>query len=185
MPGRAGAALTTPGRARTARWSGSGKRDGKRSTRGTGVRHPLDQAPARTWWIWAGCGAHSPPKTVGNSRGGGHEPPGRLRGRSAAYSQRCRRGIVGLLLRRATHSEHGNRSGSCPALRHQRRWRGWAHRPPIGPGRDGAAVVLRAGESPRTWGRAAAVSRSDWRLQCRKTRPRTGTDRRLAGADPR
>src|SRR5580704_18116831 len=25
---------------------------------------------------------------------------------------------------------------------------GWAHRPPIGPGRGGAAVVLRAGESP-------------------------------------
>ena len=28
-PGRVGAALTTPGRAGTARWSGSGKRDGK------------------------------------------------------------------------------------------------------------------------------------------------------------
>jgi hypothetical protein len=38
---------------------------------------------------------------------------------------------------------------------------GWAHRPSIGPGWGGAAVVLRAGESPCTWGRAAAVSRRD------------------------
>ena len=36
---------------------------------------------------------------AGNSRGGGHELPGRLRGKAAAYSQRRRRGIVGLLLR--------------------------------------------------------------------------------------
>ena len=38
---------------------------------------------------------------------------------------------------------------------------GWVHRRPIGPGRGGAAVVLRAGESPCTWGRAAAVTRRD------------------------
>lgn len=95
----------------------------------------------------------------GTPRGGGHEPPGRLRGRTAAYSQRSRRGIVGLLLRRANHCEHGNRPGSALSPRVQRGCRGWAHRPPTGLGRGGAAVVLRAGESPRTWGRAAAVSR--------------------------
>jgi hypothetical protein len=118
------------------------------------MRHRLE-----TWWIWAGSGAHLSSAWAGNFRGGGHEPPGRLRGRTAAYPQRCRRGIVGLLLRRANHCEHGNRPGSCPAARRQRVGWGWAHRPPIGPGRGGAAVVLRAGESLRTWGRAAAVSR--------------------------
>jgi len=40
-------------------------------------------------------------------------------------------------------------------------WRGWVHRRPIGPGRGGAAVVLGAGESLCTRGRAAAVSRRD------------------------
>jgi hypothetical protein len=120
------------------------------------MRHRLE-----IWWIWAGSGAYLSSKWAGNFRGGGHEPSGRLRGRSAAYSQRCRRGIVGLLLRRANHSEHGNRPRSCPAARGQREWWGWAHRPPNGPGRGGAAVVLRAGESPCTWGRAAAVSRRE------------------------
>ncbi len=45
---------------------------------------------------------------------------------------------------------------ACPA-----RAEGWVHRRPIRPGRGGAAVVLRAGESPGTWGRAAAVSRRE------------------------
>jgi hypothetical protein len=98
---------------------------------------------------------------AGNSLGGGHVLPGRLRGRTAAYPQRCRRGTVGLLLRRANLSEHGNRSGPCLACPRPAGGWGWAHRPPTGPGRGGAAVVLRAGESPRTRGRAAAVSRRE------------------------
>jgi len=106
------------------------------------MRHRLE-----TWWIWAGSGACPSSVWAGNSRGGGHELPGRLRGRPAAYSQRCRRGIVGLLLRRANHSEHGNRPGLRPVRRILRRWRGWVRRPPIGPGRGGAAVVLRGRES--------------------------------------
>jgi hypothetical protein len=122
------------------------------------MRHRLE-----TWWIWAGSGAYPSSVGAGNSRGGGHELPGRLRGRTAAYSQRGRRGIVGLLLRRANHSEHGNRLGSRPAARVQREGWGWAHRSPIGPGWGGAAVVLRAGESPCAWGRAAAVSRGEGR----------------------
>ena len=84
---------------------------------------------------------------AGNSGDGRHEPSWRPRGRSAAYSWRCRRGIVGLLLRRANHSEHGNRPGSCPLRRVRRCWWGWARRPSIGPGRGGAAVVLRGRES--------------------------------------
>ena len=45
----------------------------------------------------------------------------------------------------------------CPASRGQRAGLGWARCRPNGPGRGGAAVVLRAGESPCAWGRAAAV----------------------------
>jgi hypothetical protein len=122
---------------------------------------PFIRRRLETWWIWAGSGAHLSSVWAGNFRGGGHELPGRLRGRSAAYSQRCRRGIVGFLLRRANHSEHGNRPGPRLATCRQRVGQGWAHRPLTGPGRGGAAVVLRAGESPRTWGRAAAVSRGE------------------------
>src|SRR5680860_306689 len=58
-------------------------------------------------------------------------------------------------------SEHGNRLGSCPSPRYRCGRSGWVHRQPIGSRRGGAAVVLRAGESPCTWGRAAAVSRRD------------------------
>jgi hypothetical protein len=36
---------------------------------------------------------------------------------SAAYPWRGRWDTVGLLLRRANHSEHGNRLGSCPVRR--------------------------------------------------------------------
>src|SRR4029077_4068864 len=63
-----------------------------------------------------GWGRRAPARMLraGNSRGGGHELPGRPRGKTAAYLQRSRRGIVGLLLRRANHCEHGNCSGPCP-----------------------------------------------------------------------
>ncbi len=57
--------------------------------------------------------------------------------------------------------ERGNRLGSRPFLHIQCRESGRVHRRPTGPGRGGAAVVLRAGESPCTWGRAGAVSRRD------------------------
>jgi hypothetical protein len=40
MPVRAGAALTKPGRARTARWYGSGKRDGEEYARNRRVTPP-------------------------------------------------------------------------------------------------------------------------------------------------
>ena len=40
-------------------------------------------------------------------------------------------------------SEHGNRSGPYPTPRIRRGGSGWVHRRPIGPGRGGAAVVLR------------------------------------------
>src|SRR4029077_11374267 len=46
--------------------------------------------------------------------------------------------------------------GLALCVRLQRAWWGWVHPPPIGPGQGGAAVVLRAGESRRTWGRGAA-----------------------------
>ena len=94
---------------------------------------------------------------------------------------------VGCLLRRAISSEHGNRPWSARGPRGQRGASGWAHRRPIGPGRGGAAVVLRGPGEPVTWGRAAAVFEKGWRLQCRKMRRRmvtprpTTTHRRCAG----
>ena len=97
---------------------------------------------------------------AGNSRGGWHVLAGRLRGRSAAYPQRCRRGTAGLLLRRANLSEHGNRPDVALCARVQRVM-GLGAPTTDRSGRGGAAVVLRAGESPRTWGRAAAVSRRE------------------------
>src|SRR6476659_54450 len=70
----------------------------------------------------------------------------------------------------------------CPVLRGQRADPGWARCRPTGPGRGGAAVVLRAGESPRTWGRAAAVPRREGgcnaaRRAAEWQRPRSGAGR--------
>ena len=52
-----GAALTTPGRVSTARWCGSGQRDGKAYARNQCLT-PLNGPPAPIWRIWAGRGAH-------------------------------------------------------------------------------------------------------------------------------
>ena len=121
----------------------------ERSTRGTDVITPLNAIPARTWRIWAGSGAHHPRTAAGGNSPGGVKPAtGRLQGRSAAYSRRGRWGRVGLLLRRANHSEHGNHLRSARLPRFRRGWLGWVRRQPIGRGWGGAAVVLRAGESP-------------------------------------
>ena len=48
------AASTKPGRASTARWSGSGKQDGKVYVRNQRFKAPQVLPPARTWRIWAG-----------------------------------------------------------------------------------------------------------------------------------
>jgi hypothetical protein len=56
-PGRVGAALTTPGRASTARWRGFGQRDGKVHARNQCLT-PLNGPPAQIWQMWAGHGAH-------------------------------------------------------------------------------------------------------------------------------
>jgi hypothetical protein len=58
------------------------------------------------------------PVAVGMSRQGGCGE------RSAAYPQRCRRGTAGFLLRRANHSEHGNRPALVPGGGHPARWPG-------------------------------------------------------------
>ena len=104
--------------------------------------------PVPSWWS-------------GNSRGGMDSCQGgcgeglrRTRGDAAGAQS-------GSSFDRANSSEHGNRPRISPRRLPPTGGWGWAHRPPIGPGRGGAAVVLRAGESPRTWGRAAAVSRRE------------------------
>ena len=60
-------------------------------------------------------------------------------------------------------SEHGNRSGPYPRPRIRRGGSGWVHRRPIGPGRGGAAVVLRVRES-RTHGEGRQRFREGRRL---------------------
>ena len=79
MLGRAGAALTTPGRVGTARRCGSGQRDEKVYARNQCLT-PLNGPPAQIWRIWAGRGAYPPPAVRGagnfwsrcDNRPGGH-----------------------------------------------------------------------------------------------------------------
>jgi hypothetical protein len=52
-----GAALTKPGRVSTARWCGSGERDGEEYGQEP-VSTSLKGLPAQIWRIWAGCGAY-------------------------------------------------------------------------------------------------------------------------------
>jgi hypothetical protein len=65
------AALTTTGRASTARWSGSGKRDGTVNTRNQRQNAPQEDPPAQIWQMRAG--PHRAPVAVGDG-----ELPGRL-----------------------------------------------------------------------------------------------------------
>jgi len=115
VPGRAGAALTKPGRASTARWCGSGERGGKEYARNRRYyvlhkRHRLEPGGS-------GPGAARPAGRDAAGTSGACWLPraGRPRGRSAAYSWRGRWDTAGLLLRRANDSEHGNRPGWFPA----------------------------------------------------------------------
>ena len=158
VPGRAGAALTKPGRFSTARWAGSGERDGEEYARNRRVTPPLCDTGSNLADLGRERRAPALHDGRGTSVAVSMSRQGGCGEKSAAYPQRCRRGIAGLLLRRANHSEHGNRPGLAQPPHP-------ADEPGLGAstadraGRGGAAVVLRAGESPRTWGRAAAVTR--------------------------
>jgi hypothetical protein len=68
-PGRAGAALTKPGRASTARWCGSGERGEKEYARNQRLRLST-RLPAQIWRIGAGSGAYPPLMTGGELLGG-------------------------------------------------------------------------------------------------------------------
>jgi hypothetical protein len=94
------AALTTTERARTARWSGSGKRDGKVYERNQRLNAPQEHPPAQTWQIRAGQQRASAPR-CGELLGRLVSSAGRPRGMSAAYSWRGCRGIAGHLTRQA------------------------------------------------------------------------------------
>jgi len=54
---------------------------------------PLMRHQLKSGGYGLGAARTCPDVRAGNSRGGGHELPGRLRGKTAAYSQRTRRGI--------------------------------------------------------------------------------------------
>ena len=67
---RVRAAPTKPGRARTARWPGSGERDGEEYERNQRLRLSTPRR-LKTVQIWAGCGASSNRVTgAGNSLAG-------------------------------------------------------------------------------------------------------------------
>jgi hypothetical protein len=154
VPGRAGAALTKPGCASTARWCRSGERDGEEYARNRRLTS-LNPSPARTWRIWAGRGAHPP---LGGELRGWFDPAARggHGGKSAAYSWRCRRDTVGLLLRRANHSEHGNRPDlACRRAASVGGGLGAPTADRSGTGRSRRSSPM-PGE-PVTWRRAAAV----------------------------
>src|ERR1700722_13765069 len=122
---------------------------------------PLKGKPARIWRMGAGRGAYLP------FHGG--ELPGRHAGAGPGGHGEVLRGNRG----EAAGAELGSSSaeritvnaGTVPVLpvpdALPARGAGWARRRPTGPERGGAAVVLRAGESPRTWGRAAVVARRE------------------------
>lgn len=71
---------TKPGRASTARWRGSGERDGDGEVyERNRCLKPPKVTSARTWRVWAGCGACSPFFQVGNFRVVNARRSGRLR----------------------------------------------------------------------------------------------------------
>src|SRR5690242_8809165 len=84
-----GAALTKPGRVSTARWCGSGERDGEEYARNRRVTAPLCDTGSKPGGSGPGAARTCRLVWAGNSWGGRHELPGRLRGKTAAYSQRA------------------------------------------------------------------------------------------------
>ena len=109
---------------------------------------PLSRGPAQTWWIGAGRGAHPLFMTGG-------ELPGRLVGVGSGGHGDVLRGNCGDAAGAELGSSFVERiavnTGTvpvCPVARGQRAGPGWARSRPAGLGRGGAAVVLRAGESP-------------------------------------
>ena len=141
--GRVGAALTTTGRAGTARRPGSGKRDEKVYERNQ-CQSPVSLPPAQTWWMRAGSQRTLPSgsDSVIGSSGSRRRPWGK----PAAYPWRGCRDIAGRLARQPDGGERGNRheSPSCPAIQ---AGSGQVRRRLTARGRGGGSVVVRGRES--------------------------------------
>jgi hypothetical protein len=163
------AAPTTTGRASTARWSGSGKQDGKVYVRNQRSNAPQENPPARTWQIWAGqqrVSAFRRGELLGWLASSARRP----RGKPAAYSWRGCRGIAGHLTRRAVQSERGNHpSGPLPPG--MMLVGGKARRRLMLPGWDGGLVVVagvttgRGGRESRPQGEGVQQVRSMYALR--------------------
>ena len=113
-PVRVEAVLTKPGRVGTARRRGFGERDEKVYERNQCVKLRKRRADSNLADLGQSAAHICPEVGMGDSEAGMDRPVRRPRGRSAAYSWRCRWGRVGLLLHRAGHSEHGNRPTPPP-----------------------------------------------------------------------
>jgi len=130
----------------------------KRSTRGTSVGTFLKGSPAPIWRIWAGCGAY-PSEVLGGELRDWHVDVG-PGGHGEVLRGSCgdaARTELGSSFVERIDSEHGNRLGPRPSIVQPTRGVGLGS---VVNRSVRAAVVLRAGESPCTWGRAAAVPRS-------------------------
>ena len=137
---------------------------------------PLNDAPARTWRIWAARrrapasfmtvagnfpeGRRTDGKAVVTCCGGSH---GDVAGAESGASSAER-----------STGEHGNHPGSARGSRRQRGRSGWAHRRPSGPGWGGAVVVVagvttcHGARESRTRGEGRQQSRGVRMLQGRK-----------------
>jgi retron-type reverse transcriptase len=132
VPGRVEAALTKPGRASTARWCGSGERDGEEYERNRRCYVPLSVTGSNLADLGRKRCAPVMPLLVGGElplvvlhgcRGGCGE--GLRRTHSDAAGTESGSSFIERI-----GNEHGNRLGPCLVLRGV--W-GWAHRPPSGP----------------------------------------------------
>jgi hypothetical protein len=146
MPGRVGAALTTPGRVGTARRCGSGQRDEKAYARNQCLT-PLNGPPAQIWRIWlAAMRTRRRVAVPGNfwprcdNRSGGHgEDPQFNRGDAAGVE------LDASLVDRL-RDERGNRPVS-PSLPCSQRGGRAGTSSADGTGRGGGSVVVRGRES--------------------------------------
>src|SRR5438034_5388979 len=145
MPGMVGAALTKPGRVSTVRWGGSGERDGEEYARNRRLRllsgHRLEPGGSgpgavrlclffRAGNFLVGLSAPAGEATV-KCCGVAVEAAGHSRAPPSSRDRQVNAGTVSVL----------------PSAVHPVRCEGWAHRRLIGPGRGGAAVVVRGRES--------------------------------------
>lgn len=171
------AAPTKPGHVSTARWRGSGERDGEVYERNRCVKPPKVTS-ARTWRIWAGCGACSPLFQGGQLPGGGCQTIREATVKCCGVAVAMPRGYSRVPTPTSDQSVNTGTSPASPiACATSAGDQGWAHRLPIRPWEGRSRRSTSSWGEPGTWGRAAA--RSQGRC-CNVRRIRGGYPGRVA-----